>query len=1683
MLEGLAAVTAHGGPLSDFVALSNHEKMLLVPVAQDDPLTLLRDSPYRGIADWVIEQDLRFAEASYSGYLTLDRLLSHVLVTNPKSPPAKNLPDRPSVLDQGENFPDSPSVLDQRAEPSSATDPGTSAPAAKRDSSVKREGLHQSVAPGLPRGVKLEQPGEKLAPVPVPPLPDPGASMRETTPAVRPAGVKREAPDQNVAPVLVYDDDDGDDKPKPGVKLNRKERRAKNALLAEGKRRAARFGISYHNGFGPCHKFVVPENHWQEFLEALATDNPIIDGCVPCQKLLSKVFKLQQDAIAQVEQAAASSEVPHDEEPPDALAVVEPAVRLSATEQAFQDRLQQLKLEEGLVGAKKGRRPKGQPRALHESLFEWLRTRRPDQYVNKKTDKLHLLCRTCGETFAAVRDTTILFVLQHESRQTHVDAAQEGRLRPCRGVEITSGAPLCRASEIKDAFIIWATFDCPWFHTNFKCQASLQDDGRLMIQSSKCFEDERLRMCSPARPYCKSCLGLCSTEEFCLKVSTWCFRIVLCKMAQATFLNNQSLRTEALNMLDSCQKYCPLDAAFLEEQSYTWLYDKLQDMLASIPTVLQNAACKKFIATQFAWLPRKLEADKPTDGNKQKLLSHVDLLLQARKAASSLDQSLCQQILSGALDGNDLARTMITGILNKAQRLRSGYKRVHASELPGADETRVAELGSALSSCTGQESLLRLFGFAAPKKPAVSIWRDDLPMFFAPNREELRRNAEIVLAKWDTQHRDFMVTFDDTCYWPQWSLQMFPEGMVYIGGAGEKSKLSCEQHSPGVLRKEDLSQTCVSYLLKRASTRKQPYDICMIPKRLKDVTCKSVMMQTGIVLRAVTEAANLPPIAIAFDNHSSHGSMNSWFLGLQHVDEYRDLPWFSQCKILQRAKHLPLYRFQTMSLMGHPVFAHNDAPHTQKCLCRGLRVASRTLRVQHLAVHPQIMLNRGLPVAAWRGTDSQSDAQAAWMLNPVCIDSAEWDCHGLVLFQYLTGLLCGSWMASHLYEDPTALFEAALVGYYMVLFELFDSNCSEKCFFHSITVGNVLAIAGHLCERVLRWPPGLPFRPSASMEDSCEHHFSRTKAGVSHSLPTIRAALHSTQRLHRSQSLNMAPANPKKVQQWGGMDEETAYKSATKAFDAVCMLRSVLSINRTAADESAALRNWWQCAGQHIVRDRLKATNDAKLEELAQEEAQSDAEDVLLDAEDLPEMDDPGLHLVQTLSSLEKEQEVQCSFVADAEAVDAVSEKLPLPPAASSVAPASFVEENVEEKPASKVKTLSQMLQSAGYDKYKPSPHDDETAMLSRLTNLVPAMMDFVTQMRLGEAFLRPGQVTQPKKPLSTWNRLQKELSEAQRCYGLQGTRQGRAASWYGFARLVANRAQEAARAVEGCAPGVKIMSVPEFFRPSNVLNDQLQRHYQLLVVKLHAVDMCRIAIVARVWRGSLSKKAKKVRAGCKPHEEALASTETLAMHVILPEPLGPDHPNTFRASSCSQTVSLCPHEEKPDLPVVLCEIVDGWFACKATSTALLIELSDAAAAGWKSLREPEASTVQQADGEGFHEGSFANNDAGHLKIRGYMNLLRSMYGRVTGRSLCTADGKIKSVEGMPPWESVVSRTPIYFQMALKSGAKTKLTNREFSWKVAARFRAVAPVTEANSEFFREFLRTVHKTAAELPQG
>ena len=118
-----------------------------------------------------------------------------------------------------------------------------------------------------------------------------------------------------------------------------------------------------------------------------------------------------------------------------------------------------------------------------------------------------------------------------------------------------------------------------------------------------------------------------------------------------------------------------MDMQFVEKQPYEWLHAQLCEMLVSIPRFCRNAAVDKFMATHFEWLPLQLSHRQLDGASKHRVLSHVDVLLRA-KSMQDADKHLCEQILSGALDGDAVAQAMISGLLHKAQASQAGKKRL-----------------------------------------------------------------------------------------------------------------------------------------------------------------------------------------------------------------------------------------------------------------------------------------------------------------------------------------------------------------------------------------------------------------------------------------------------------------------------------------------------------------------------------------------------------------------------------------------------------------------------------------------------------------------------------------------------------------------------------------------------------------------------------------------------------------------------------------------------------------------------------------------------------------------------------------------------------------------------------------------------------------------------------------------
>ena len=289
------------------------------------------------------------------------------------------------------------------------------------------------------------------------------------------------------------------------------------------------------------------------------------------------------------------------------------------------------------------------------------------------------------------------------------------------------------------------------------------------------------------------------------------------------------------------------------------------------------------------------------------------------------------------------------------------------------------------------------------------------------------------------------------------------------------------------------------------------------------------------------------------------------------------------------------------------------------------------------------------------------------------------------------------------------------------------------------------------------------------------------------------------------------------------MSDEEATKAGQQAFEAVCKGKAAASVGQ---DVAADLEAWWLATGRAYLAARFKAAAQASEDD---SDAASDVADLEPDLEVGPE--DSKLNVAQTLSCLEKEMEMKQEMASNLQSTS--DWPTPRSEAQAEESSAEPAEQKIRQFHA---KTLGQILRDQGYDDYQGMTEDSEDSMLRRVRKLLPDFLEVVTAVRVGESFLRVGQICEPCKPLSSWNLTQKQLSEAQRSFGLKGVRQGRAATWWGFARLVAGHAQAAALKHSGGPPKEEIFRAPEEFRPSNVMTENGQRDYQVVVARLHAL-------------------------------------------------------------------------------------------------------------------------------------------------------------------------------------------------------------------------------------------------------
>ena len=205
----------------------------------------------------------------------------------------------------------------------------------------------------------------------------------------------------------------------------------------------------------------------------------------------------------------------------------------------------------------------------------------------------------------------------------------------------------------------------------------------------------------------------------------------------------------------------------------------------------------------------------------------------------------------------------------------------------------------------GKKSLLALFGLNAGGMPKVDLTHPMLPVFYCatstkgPNIGEfsmIEDNFIKALEALQTRFtRNSVICFDDSVYWPTYAITYWPQPVI-VGGVGDKAWIEIPEDADldqtiDALERESLAQTCISWMLSRADSNAQVFDVCMRPRRLKQATAASIMLEAGQIWADATAAnGGVPPLAQSCDNHQSQVCMNQLFSGLL-PDEMSKLPF------------------------------------------------------------------------------------------------------------------------------------------------------------------------------------------------------------------------------------------------------------------------------------------------------------------------------------------------------------------------------------------------------------------------------------------------------------------------------------------------------------------------------------------------------------------------------------------------------------------------------------------------------------------------------------------------------------------------------------------------------------------------------------------------------------------------
>lgn len=413
------------------------------------------------------------------------------------------------------------------------------------------------------------------------------------------------------------------------------------------------------------------------------------------------------------------------------------------------------------------------------SLFDWVKERRSHVYIHSHACKF--TCTLCGVEVDAKRSSSIHFLLQHETYDTHwLQVHPNEKPRLCQGLKIVPRPESDREYHIETctrSLQVWLSLDSPW-----SGQQTLPHACYMETVNSEDVCWVRSRPCAASPPVlqagetaCLNCRKLANKEAFASKVASWVYLVDLLCLLRATYAGVRKERKEALQAIGSGD-YRGLISCHKVTQLETLTWPELRALVrqqapVTTPAAFQNEAAQHLLKTRFHWLPASVNRGAVSIQGRQALQKHLDFLAGG-DVQTGFTSMLSEELKQGRLDSMETCRVLMSCLATRLKLLGSNEKRLTTSHVPDLRDAQLRDIGFFLASISSTSQLMQIFGLnpRVLNKPATAD--PSLPDFFCASAEDpqqagtrstLFRNLETAAGLLNVaQTRAWVLSFDET---------------------------------------------------------------------------------------------------------------------------------------------------------------------------------------------------------------------------------------------------------------------------------------------------------------------------------------------------------------------------------------------------------------------------------------------------------------------------------------------------------------------------------------------------------------------------------------------------------------------------------------------------------------------------------------------------------------------------------------------------------------------------------------------------------------------------------------------------------------------------------------------------------------------------------------------------------